>query len=269
MLSPTGRCRAFDKGADGFVPGEGVGVIVLKRLDAAVAHGDRIYGVIRGSAVNQDGTSNGLTAPSGVSQERLERGVYDRFHIHPENIGMVEAHGTGTRLGDPIEFEALSRAFRHYTDRAGFCAIGSVKTNIGHLATAAGIAGVIKILLALQHGKIPPCLHFKEANPGIRLKKSPFYVNTRFVDFPGAEGGTRWAATSSFGFSGTNAHLVIEEMGGKGQLHGPKPGYLVVLSARTAEQLRSQAVQLLDFCSQAPETDPGNMSYTLLVGENT
>ncbi|WP_245739945.1 beta-ketoacyl synthase N-terminal-like domain-containing protein, partial [Thermoflavimicrobium dichotomicum] len=156
MLSPTGHCYTFDDRADGFVPGEGVGVVVLKRLRDAIADGDHIYGVIRGSGINQDGTTNGITAPSAISQERLERHVYDTFGIHPEQIQMVEAHGTGTKLGDPIEYGALTRAFRHYTDKKGYCAIGSIKTNIGHAAAAAGVAGLIKILLAMKHRQIPP-----------------------------------------------------------------------------------------------------------------
>ena len=156
MLSSTGKCHTFDEAADGFVPGEGVGVIVLKRLKDALADGDHIYGVIRGSGINQDGTTNGITAPSPKSQERLECEVYHRFHIHPEEIQVIEAHGTGTKLGDAIEYEALSKAFRHHTDKKQYCAIGSVKTNIGHLGTAAGISGIIKILLSLQHKKIPP-----------------------------------------------------------------------------------------------------------------
>ncbi|SFJ95744.1 polyketide synthase PksN, partial [Thermoflavimicrobium dichotomicum] len=156
MLSPTGHCYTFDDRADGFVPGEGVGVVVLKRLRDAIADGDHIYGIIRGSGINQDGTTNGITAPSAISQERLERHVYDTFGIHPEQIQMVEAHGTGTKLGDPIEYGALTRAFRHYTDKKGYCAIGSIKTNIGHAAAAAGVAGLIKILLAMKHRQIPP-----------------------------------------------------------------------------------------------------------------
>ncbi|MCP4710827.1 MAG: polyketide synthase, partial [Planctomycetes bacterium] len=179
MLSPTGRCYAFDQRADGFVPGEGVGVVVLKRLKEAMADGDHIYGVIRGSGSNQDGSTNGITAPSARSQERLERHVYDTFNINPGNIQMVEAHGTGTVLGDPIEYQALTRAFKNYTDKKGYCAIGCIKTNIGHTATAAGVAGVLKVLLSLQYQQIPPSLHYQSGNPNIDFENSPFYVNTR------------------------------------------------------------------------------------------
>jgi acyl transferase domain-containing protein len=178
MLSPTGISYTFDERADGFVPGEGVGVLVLKRLKEAVTDGDHIYGVIRGTGMNQDGTTNGITAPSAISQESLECSVYDAFDINPENIQMVEAHGTGTKLGDPIEFNALTRAFGKYTDKKEYCAIGSIKTNLGHAANAAGVAGVIKILLSLKHRQIPPSLNFEKGNSNIRFKESPFYVNT-------------------------------------------------------------------------------------------
>jgi acyl transferase domain-containing protein/acyl carrier protein len=266
MLSPSGRCYSFDQRANGFVPGEGVGAVVLKRLAEALADGDHIYGVIRGSAINQDGTTNGITAPSANSQEQLERFVYDTFHIHPQQIRMVEAHGTGTKLGDPIEYSALTRAFRKYTDKKEYCALGSIKTNIGHAATAAGIAGVIKILLALQHKQIPPSLHFQSGNENIRFKDSPFYVNTRLQDWPVDPNSRRCAAISSFGFSGTNAHMVIEEAPTV-ERHCPgKPGYLIALSARTVEQLRQRVEQLVDGCEREPGTPCGNISYTLLLG---
>jgi len=264
MVSRTGRCYAFDARADGFVPGEGVGAIVLKRLDDAIADGDQIYGVIKGSGINQDGKTNGLAAPSALAQEQLEREVYDRFMIDPAQIQMVEAHGTGTALGDPIEFAALTRAFRHYTDKTGYCAIGSIKTNIGHTTTAAGIAGVIKILLALKHKRIPPSLHFERGNPNIEFEASPFYVSTTLRRWHA--NGPRCAAISSFSFCGTNAHLVIEEAPLLLRQHAPQPSYLVVLSAHSAPQLQRQAQQLLAFVQDQPESDLGNISYTLLVG---
>ncbi|WJQ79785.1 SDR family NAD(P)-dependent oxidoreductase [Brevibacillus brevis] len=266
MLSPTGRCHTFDERADGFATGEGAGVVVLKRLSEAIACGDHIYGVIRGSGINQDGTTNGITAPSAKSQERLERNVYDTFDINPEQITMVEAHGTGTKLGDPIEYQALTRAFRAYTDKKEFCAIGSIKTNIGHTQIAAGVAGVIKILLSLKHKKIAPSLHFEEGNANIKFADSPFYVNTSLQEWSVEPQAKRCAAISSFGASGTNAHMVIEEAPQVKRNHAKKPGYLLVLTARTFEQLRQQVAQLLSFCEKAPETDCGNISYTLLVG---
>ncbi len=266
MLSPTGRCHAFDDSADGFVPGEGVGVVVLKRLKDAVEAGDHIYGVIKGSAINQDGTTNGITAPSAVSQERLERYVYDSFNIKPEEIQLVETHGTGTILGDPIEYGALTKAFRAYTDKKEFCAIGSVKTNFGHTQTAAGVAGLIKVLLALKHRQIPPSLHFKKGNSHIQFKDSPFYVNTELKDWKVEEGTKRCAAVSSFGVSGTNAHMVIEEAPLIKREISKKPGYLIVLSARSFEQLKMRVSQIIEFCEKTPSVDLGNMSYTLLIG---
>lgn len=192
MLSPQGRCFTFDDRADGMVPGEAVGAVVLKRLDDAIQDGDHIYGVIRGSGMNQDGTTNGITAPSLRSQQQLEESVYETFDIHPEGIQMVEAHGTGTKLGDPIEFHALNRSFRSYTDKKSYCALGSIKTNIGHTQLAAGISGLIKILLALSHKKIPPSLHFEKENANIQLQDSPFFVNTQPKAWevePGLNGG--------------------------------------------------------------------------------
>ncbi|MGA8164524.1 MAG: SDR family NAD(P)-dependent oxidoreductase, partial [Waddliaceae bacterium] len=266
MLSPTGSCHVFDEQADGFVPGEGVGVVVLKRLEDAVSDGDHIYGVIRGSGLNQDGTTNGITAPSAESQERLEKEVYDRFHINPENIQMIEAHGTGTKLGDPIEFAALSRAFRSYTNKKGYCTIGSVKTNIGHLAAAAGVASIVKVLLSLKYKKIPPSLQFKKANAAIRFENSPFFVNTELRNWEIKENTKRQAAVSSFGFSGTNAHLVIEEGPQTERRHPENPGYLIVFSARSSEQLKVHVNNMLNHCKEEKGLDLGNMSYTLLHG---
>lgn len=266
MLSASGRCYTFDERADGFVPGEGVGTVVLKRLRDAQADGDYIYGVIIGSGINQDGTTNGLTAPSALSQERLERDVYDSFGIDPESIQLVEAHGTGTRLGDPIEYQALTNAFRHYTERREYCAIGSVKTNMGHAAAAAGIAGLLKVMLALKYKQLPPSLHFSNGNPGIDFKESPFYVNTELRSWEAEAGSRRRAAVSSFGFSGTNAHLVVEEAPAIDRKSVKRQGFLIVLSACTQEQLRRQAEQLLDYVLANAGADCGSISFTLLTG---
>ncbi|WP_186320041.1 type I polyketide synthase [Paenibacillus sp. Y412MC10] len=266
MLSATGHSYTFDERADGFVPGEGAGVLVLKRLKEALADGDRIYGVIRGSGLNQDGTTNGITAPSALSQKRLECGVYDKYGIDPSHIQVVEAHGTGTKLGDPIEYQAITRAFRKYTDRSGYCAIGSIKTNIGHAAHAAGVAGIIKILLALKHGQIPPTLNFHQGNPGISFEDSPFYVNTSLKEWTPEGQRPRLAAVSSFGFSGTNAHVVIEEAIAPIRVPASRPGHLIVLSARTSEQLREQVRQLSDFMVEHQKTPLADISCTLLLG---
>ncbi|MGJ7907989.1 SDR family NAD(P)-dependent oxidoreductase [Actinopolyspora sp. H202] len=266
MLSASGRCRTFDDRADGFVPGEGAGVIAMKRLSDALADGDHIHGVISGSGINQDGASNGITAPSAASQERLETSVYDTFGINPENIQMVEAHGTGTKLGDPIEFQALKRAFRRYTAQQRYCALGSIKSNLGHTITAAGVAGVMKVLLALGHRRIPPSINFEQANTHIELSGSPFYVNTADHPWePGAD-GVRRAAVSSFGVSGTNAHVVIEEAPRPTSRAAAPSAHLVTLSAATPGQLREQAERLSAHCEQRPDLAPGDIAFTLLLG---
>ncbi|MCX5214357.1 SDR family NAD(P)-dependent oxidoreductase [Kitasatospora sp. NBC_00240] len=266
MLSPSGRCHTFDERADGFVPGEGAAVVVLKRLSDALADGDHIHGVISGSGINQDGASNGITAPSAKSQERLETSVYDAFGINPEHIQLMEAHGTGTKLGDPIEYHALKRAFRRYTQQRDYCALGSIKSNLGHTITAAGVAGVIKVLLSLRHRRIPPSINFERGNAHIDFTDSPFYVNTEDRPWEAGGDGTRRAAVSSFGVSGTNAHLVIEEAPYRAHRTGGPSAHLVTLSAGTAEQLAEQAERLLAHCERQPGLDPGDIGFTLLVG---
>ena len=211
MLSPDGQCKTFDTSANGFVPGEGVGALVLKRLADAEADQDQIYGVIIGSGMNQDGATNGITAPSVRSQIELEREIYEKYQIDPKSIGYVEMHGTGTKLGDPIELEALATVFQEKTQCKQYCAIGSVKTNIGHTLATSGLAGLQKALLTMKYKKLVPTLHFQQPNEHFDFEASPFYVNTCVQDWKSGTGEPRRAAVSSFGFSGTNAHLVIEE----------------------------------------------------------
>ncbi|BBO59205.1 SDR family NAD(P)-dependent oxidoreductase [Mycoavidus sp. B2-EB] len=267
MLSPTGHCYTFDARADGFVPSEGVGVVVLKRLSQAQTDGDHIYGVILGSGTNQDGATNGITAPSAISQERLERDVQQSFQIDPKTIQWVEAHGTGTVLGDPIEFRALTQAFNQGESRSPTLGLGSIKSNLGHTVAAAGIAGVLKILLALQHRQIPPSLHFVQGNPHIDFEHSPFYINTELKAWETGAGTERRAAVSSFSLSGTNAHAVIGEVPARIAQESSRPSYLIVLSARTPEQLRRQAEQLVAHCQQEmPEIEA--MSHTLWMGRH-
>lgn len=211
MMSPNGKCRPFDQSADGIVLGEAVGVLVLKDYDKAVADGDHIYGIVRASGINQDGKTNGITAPSALSQTMLERSVYEKGNINPEDITLIEAHGTGTKLGDPIEVKALKESFGKYTKKKHYCALGSVKSNIGHTTMAAGVSSVIKVLLAMKNKQIPPLVNYKQLNEHIDLENSPFYINTELKDWVVDEGKPRMAAVSAFGFSGTNCHLVIEE----------------------------------------------------------
>ena len=213
MLSPVGYCKTFDKEADGFMRGEGCGVIILKRLNDAQADGDRILAVIKGSAVNQDGATSGLTVPNGLAQERVIKQALQQAMLQPADIDYIEAHGTGTHLGDPIEVSALNRVFGREKNnkRALPLTIGTVKTNIGHLEAAAGIAGVIKTILSMQHEKIPPHLHFNALNPAINLDNIPAQIPLHVMDWKKQEGKIRRAGVSSFGFSGTNAHIVLEE----------------------------------------------------------
>lgn len=266
MLSPEGKCKTFDNQADGFVPGEGVGIVVLKKLKHALRDHDTIYGVIKGSGINQDGKTNGITAPSVISQKELELSVYKRFHINPEKISYVETHGTGTKLGDPIEVEALTEAFKSYTDKKQYCALGSVKTNIGHTSAAAGMASLIKVLLSLQHKKITPSLHFETTNENIDFANSPFYVNTQLKSWESTS-STRYAAISSFGFSGTNAHVVIAEAptAETEKTTSAKPAYLMSFSAHTEEALKQRLHDLSAWLqsSSAASISLEIISYTL------
>ncbi|GAB3351107.1 hypothetical protein GCM10027430_14690 [Lysobacter tyrosinilyticus] len=266
MLSPDGRCYTFDQRANGFVPGEGVGVVMLKRLADAERDGDNILGVVRGWGVNQDGRTNGITAPNAESQQRLIRDVYDRFGIDPGRIELIEAHGTGTKLGDPIEIDGLKSAFMPATDRRQYCAIGSVKTNIGHCLTAAGVSGFIKLLLALKHRTLPPSANFETPNEHLDLDASPFFVNTIARDWASPDGAARHAAISSFGFSGTNAHLVLAEhvppaarpsAAAVESPMAPDAGFVVPLSARTPEQLLRKAQDLRNALQAGSAGDPG------------
>ena len=263
MLAADGRCRTFDDAASGFVPGEGVGLLVLRRLDQAQADGDRIYGLIRAAGTNQDGKTSGITAPSSTSQEMLELEVWRRFGVDPADFGYVEAHGTGTRLGDPIEIDALTRAFAAYTARRQDCPIGSVKTNIGHTLASAGAAGLIKTLLALHHGQIPPSLNFATPNRHIEFAQTPFFVPTRAQLWR----ERRLAAVSAFGFSGTNAHLVLAAAPPPwpaGQT--PAGAGLFVLSARDHAGLLRQAGRLAAWLrAEGRDLNPGDVAHTLAL----
>ncbi|MFP2924707.1 type I polyketide synthase [Pyxidicoccus sp. 3LG] len=242
MLSPTGQCRTFDKDADGYVPGEGVGVILLQRLEDAERAGNAIHGVIRGSAVNHVGRATSLTAPRVGAQRDVILAACRDADVDPATLTYVEAHGTGTSLGDPVEVAALTEAFRTSTERRGFCAIGSVKTNIGHLEAAAGIAGLIKTLLMMRHEQVPPTLNLRTLNPLIDFERSPFVPARVGHPWTRPAGLPLRAGVSSFGFGGVNSHVVVEEYrpGSEGPRPAAEPGtpLAFVLSARTESSLR-------------------------------
>jgi polyketide synthase PksL len=274
MLSADGQCKAFDNSADGFVPGEGAGALVLKRLAEAERDGDDIYGVIIGTGTNQDGKTNGMTAPSGTSQSDLIREVYARNGIDPGDISYCEMHGTGTKLGDPVELKALADVFRPARAERRYCAIGSVKSNIGHTSAAAGVASVQKVLLSMRHETLVPSLHFRTPNEHFDFEQSPFYVNTKAQPWPAAGTEPRRASISSFGISGTNAHVVIEEyvrrvrQGGDGETTTAARPLLFVLSAQSEAQLLESAAELRSFVRSEPEISLPDLAYTLQVGRD-
>jgi acyl transferase domain-containing protein/acyl carrier protein len=266
LYSPDGHCRAFDAHAQGTSFGNGVGLVVLKRLDDALTDGDTIHAVIKGSAINNDGAQKvGYTAPSGTGQLKVISAAHAIAEIDPATIGYVEAHGTATPLGDPIEIAALTRAFRAGTQKTGFCAIGSVKTNIGHLNTAAGIAGLIKTVLMLEHQQIPPSLHFDTPNPNIDFADSPFYVNTQLAEWRAGDNRRR-AGVSAFGVGGTNAHVVLEEAPAAQPTGTSRPTQLLLLSAKTAAALETATANLAAHLRQHPNLDLADAAYTLQIG---
>jgi acyl transferase domain-containing protein/NADPH:quinone reductase-like Zn-dependent oxidoreductase/acyl carrier protein len=242
MLAPDGRCKTFDAAGDGFVEGEGCGIVVLKRLSDALADGDRIIALIRGSAVNQDGPSSGLTAPNGPSQEAVIRTALEKAGVDPAQVGYVEAHGTGTSLGDPIEVQAMGAVLGPGRSADRPLVIGSVKTNIGHAEAAAGVAGLIKLVLAIQHEEIPRHLHFNQPNPFIPWADLPIVVATERMPWPAGSGG-RIGGVSSFGFSGTNAHIVVAEAPSRDAARSAvdRPLHVLTLSARTEPALLALA----------------------------
>jgi acyl transferase domain-containing protein len=272
ILSPDGHCRAFDANANGTIGGNGVGVVVLKRLKEALADRDYIYAVVKGSASNNDGIRRvGFTAPSVKGQFEVIRAALRFSRVEPESITYVETHGTGTSLGDPVEIEALKKAFN--TDKKGGCAIGSVKTNIGHLDTAAGIAGFVKTVLALTHKKIPPTLHFEKPNPKIDFQDSWFYVNTKPIEWQ-ANGRPLRAGVSSFGQGGANAHVILEEAPeirrqkteDRRQKTEGREYQLILLSAKTAAALDKMTGNFVEYLKQNPEINLADAAYTLQVG---
>lgn len=266
MISGDGRCKTFDARADGFVRSEGCGIVVLKRLSDAIADGDRILAVIRGSAVNQDGRSSGMTAPNGLSQEAVIRTALANAGIDPWLVSYVEAHGTGTSLGDPIEVQALGSTFRANRNAEQRLKVGSVKTNIGHLESAAGVASLMKTVLMLQHKQIPPNLHFETPNPYIAWDEYPIDVPTKLSPLPERD-GRYIVSVSSFGFSGTNAHLVLEAAPEpiRKTAEVERPLHLLKLSAKNKIALHSLAQQFDRYLSSEPANFP-DVSFTANVG---
>ena len=266
VLSPDGYCRAFDAAAQGSVDSNGVGVILLKRLGDALADGDHIYAVIKGTAVNNDGALKvSYTAPSVDGQAEVIAMAQAVAGVPPETITYVETHGAGTPLGDPIEIAALTQVFRHSTAAQGYCAIGSVKSNIGHLDTAAGVAGLIKTALMLQHQRLPGSLHFQQPNPQIDFANSPFYVHTALTEWP-AGPTPRRAGVSSFGIGGTNAHMVLEEAPVVPSAGPARPWQLLILSTKTATALERGSARLVEHLKQHPNLALADVAHTLQVG---
>ncbi len=269
MMAADGRCKAFDAAADGFVRGEGCGIIVLKRLSDAQAEGDRILALIRGTAVNQDGRSAGLTAPNGPAQQAMLREALADAGLRPSEVQYVEAHGTGTSLGDPIEVQALAAVLGEGRTTEHPLLIGSVKTNLGHLECAAGVAGFIKTILAMRHGEIPAHLHLKNPNPNINWSVLPISVPTRTTPWLAAA-GPRIAGVSSFGFSGTNAHVLLEEAPDAApRADGPeRPIHLLCLSAKSEGALKQLARRYEQYLAANPLVSPADVCYTANVGRS-
>ena len=267
VFTRDGHCRAFDARAGGTIFGSGAGIVVLKRLADAIADGDHIYAVIKGSAINNDGSlKTDYTAPSVQSQADVVVEALANAGVEADTISYIEAHGTGTYLGDPIEIRALTKAFATYTDNTGFCAIGSVKTNIGHLDAAAGIAGLIKTALALEHRQIPASLHFETPNPEIDFEHSPFYVNSTFSDWP-SDGRPRRAGVTSLGIGGTNAHVILEEPPRIETFkESSRSQQLFLLSAKTETALDTATNNLAEYLTSHPEVNLADVAYTLQVG---
>jgi amino acid adenylation domain-containing protein len=268
MLSPSGQCRPFDDAADGTVPGEGVGVVILKRLDEAIAAGDSVYGVIAASGTNHAGKTAGITVPNMRAQLDLFSEVNRRSGIAPEEIDYIEAHGTGTKLGDPIEFEALTAMLQGVGDHR-ICRLGSLKANLGHTTAAAGVLGLIKLLLALQHEKIPPQINFQNPNGHSDFVKTQLKINTVLEPWERRPGHTRRAALNSFGFAGTNGYLLLEEAAELVREGQPEPRgrFWIILSAKTRDALRARATELAGWlATSGKDVSLVDLSFTLAIG---
>ncbi|MEO8033557.1 MAG: type I polyketide synthase, partial [Acidobacteriota bacterium] len=270
MVSLDGTCHSYGAGDDGFVPGEGVGTLVLKPFSKAIQDQDRIYAVIRASAWDHSGRSNGYSAPNPNAQANLIHHTLEKAHVHPETIGYVEGHGTGTQLGDSIEIAALTQAFQKQTSKKNFCPIGSVKANIGHSESAAGIAGLAKVILQMEHRQLAPSIHSEMPNPNIDFRESPFYLQHELSEWAPSPDHPRRALINAFGAGGVNACLIVEEYeepvaADDGRDGGP---YLFTLSARNEDRLRGYADRLLARLRNGNRVDLASLCYTLQVGRD-
>ena len=267
IFSEDGYCRPFDSKASGTILGEGAGVVLLKRLEDAIEDHDHIYAVIKGAALNNDGNVKvGYTAPSVQGQAEVIAMAQSMSCVDPESIGYVEAHGTGTLLGDPIEVKALTQVFRSKTDKKSYCALGSLKSNIGHLDVAAGVAGLIKTSLMVKHGVLPPTLHVATVNPELNMENSPFYLNDALRSWNPSLYPRR-AGVSSFGVGGTNAHVVLEQAPGEKFKHiQGQPWYIFTVSAQSSQALEQRRSHLQRYLSENPDVRAGDVAYTLQVG---
>jgi amino acid adenylation domain-containing protein len=269
MVSPDGHCRAFDENANGTVFGAGAGVVVLKRLEDAVADGDSIYAVIRGFATNNDGSDKvGYTAPSVEGQANVIAMAQALAGVSPDSIGYVEAHGTGTPLGDPIEMAALTKAFRTHTKAKQFCAVGTAKTNVGHLDIAAGITGLIHATHIVRDGVFPPTLHFQKPNPKLDLENTPFFLNSKRKEWR-QENGPRRAGVSAFGVGGTNAHVVLEQAPARQSSPSDRSMQLLVLSARSEKALENATTNLYHYLNGHPGLNLADAAWTLQAGRGS
>ncbi|MFI9119636.1 amino acid adenylation domain-containing protein, partial [Streptomyces bikiniensis] len=266
-FSPSNALRPFDAGADGFVPGEGVVTVVLKPLRAALRDGDRVRGVVKGTAVNHGGRTSGLTVPSSAAQQSVISAALADAGVSVESIGLVEAHGTGTSLGDPIEVEGLTRAWRGVTDRSQFCAIGSLKGNVGHLEPAAGLAGLVKVLLSMERGVVPPSLHVVRPNDHIRFEDTPFFLADRVMEWPRPQGGPRRGAVSAFGMGGVNAHVILEEAPEvPAREVVAQESYLVRVEAADESAVRALAGAYADRLAEVDDERLGDFAFTANTG---
>ena len=268
ILSRDGHCRSFDAASSGTVFGSGLGIVVLRRLEDALEDHDHIHALILGSAINNDGARKvGYLAPSVEGQAEVIAEALNFAGVTPDDISYIEAHGTGTVVGDPIEVRALTQAFRKSTTRSGYCGIGSLKSNIGHLDAAAGVAGLIKTVLAIEHAQLPPSLHFQNLNPHIQLKDSPFFVNSKLSDWP-SNGSPRRAGVTALGIGGTNAHVVLEEAPPPALSRQPRPCQLLTVSAKTDAAADQAWTNLISYLDSHPDMNLDDVAFTCQIGRH-